>query len=241
MISKPLMTLSLVLLFLYVPVVQAQNSATTHVFPQIADGVWSDGSAITSRFVIASIGGFPATCSISLFGIGPDRLDASTSVSVPSASWQTVSTRGQDIIATGYARVDCSQPVFASLTYSVKSANGTTLTMATVSGAPVGSHALIPMVLNGHYRYAIAIANNNDSALTALMSFTANGNSVVRPIQVPPRSHYIAFVDEIFNVPADGTGTAEILANGSVGSGNFNVMALLFDQATFTSVVPAVI
>jgi len=43
-------------------VVQAQG--TTHVFPQIVDGVQSDRSVFTSRFWIASIGGFPASCNI---------------------------------------------------------------------------------------------------------------------------------------------------------------------------------
>src|SRR5262245_31392528 len=108
-----------VVLFLTASVVHAQNASTTHVFPQIVDGV-SDGSVFTSRFVIASIGGFTATCNISLFGIGPERL-STTRVTVRPASWETISTRGQDVIAAGYARLDCSQPVFASLTYSLQS------------------------------------------------------------------------------------------------------------------------
>src|SRR5262245_45251439 len=92
-----------ILFFLTASVVHAQNAGTTHVFPQIVDGVFTDGAAFTSRFVIASIGGFPATCNISLFGIGPERLTASASVSVQPASWEAISTRGQDVIAAGFA------------------------------------------------------------------------------------------------------------------------------------------
>jgi hypothetical protein len=95
------------------------------------------------------------------------------------------------------------------------------------------------MVLNGRYRYGIAIANDNDAMPVAIMSFTASGNSVVQSLQVPARSHYVVFVDDIFNVPASGQGTFEVLANGSVGSANFNIEALLFDQGTFTNIVPA--
>jgi hypothetical protein len=222
-------------------VVQAQNASTTHVFPQFVDGVNGDGSIFTSRLVIASIGGFPAICSFSLFGIGVERLASSASVSVQPASWEAISTRGQDVLATGYARLDCSQPVFASLTYSLQSGNGAPLGIATVPGAPVASHALIPMILNGRYRYAIAIANNNDALVEMILSFTSDGTAVVRSLQVQARSHYIAFVDEIFSVPSEGTGTFEILANGSVGAGNFNISALLFDQDAFTNVVPAVV
>jgi hypothetical protein len=130
-------------------------------------------------------------------------------VTVQPGSWQEISTRGQDVVASGYARLDCSQPVFASLTYSLQSANGTPLGIATIPGAPIASNALIPMVLNGRYRAA--------------------------------RSHYVAFADEIFSVPSQGSGTFEVLANGSVGSGNFNIMGLLFDGGAFTNVVPAIV
>jgi hypothetical protein len=230
----------LLILFILIPsVVRAQNAGTTHVFPQIVDGVLSDGSAFTSRFVIASIGGLPATCNISLFGIGPERLTG-TSVIVQPSSWEAISTRGQDALAAGYARLDCSQPVFASVTYSQHSA-GKSVGVATVPGAPVAARVLIPMVLGGGVRYGIALANNNDAELRASMSFTSNGTNVLRSLQVPAKSHYIAFVDENFTGPPDGSGTFEILANGSVGSGNFNITALLFDQAAFTNVVPAVV
>jgi len=227
--------------FLTASVVHAQNAGTTHVFPHIVDGVWSDGSAFTSRFSISNVGGFPATCNISLFGIGPERLTASASVLVQPSSWEEISTHGQDVLATGYARLDCSQPVFASLAYSLQLASTSLFEIATVPGAPLASRALIPMVLNGRYRYGIAIANNNDAQLIVSLSFSSNGTNVLRTLQVPPRSHYAAFVDEIFSVPVEGSGTFEILANGSVGSGNFNITALLVDQGGFTNVVPAVI
>jgi hypothetical protein len=240
MTSRLTPKLVLILLFLTESVVHAQSSGTTHVFPQIADGVSNDGSVFTSRFVIASIGGFPATCTVSLFGIGPERLTA-TAVTVQPGSWQEISTRGKDVVASGYARLDCSQPVFASLTYSLQSANGTALGIATVPGAPIASNALIPMVLNGRYRYGIALANNNDAPLLVTLSFTSGGTSVLRNVQVAARSHYVAFADEVFSVPAQGSGTFEVLANGSVGSGNFNIMALLFDQGVFTNVLPATV
>jgi hypothetical protein len=230
-----------IVFFLTGSVVHAQNANTTHVFPQFVDGVTGDGWVFTSRFVIASIGGLPATCNISLFGIGPERLTEGASVLVQPASWEAISSRGRDVLATGYARLDCSQPVFASLTYSMQSGNASPLGIATVPGAPVASNALIPMILNGRYRYGVAMANNNDGLLAVILTFTSNGTTVLRSLQLEARSHYVAFVDEIFSVPQEGTGTFEILANGSVGSDNFNITALLFDQGAFTNVVPAVV
>jgi len=220
---------------------QAQNAGLTHIFPQVVDGVGSDGTVYTSRFLIASSGGSPATCQISLFGIGPERLSARASVLVQGSFFETITTRGEDVIDTGYARLDCSQPVVASLTYSILSANGTTLGIATVPGAPPAGVVLIPIVLNGHYRYGIALANDDDEPQVVVLLFDSGATSLVRTIVLQPRSQYITFVDEIFNVPATGLGTLRIGAVPGGGPGSFHITALLFDQGGFTNVVPAVI
>src|SRR5262245_54262228 len=115
---------------------QAQSASLTHIFPQVVDGVGSDGTVYTSRFLIAS-GGSSATCQISLFGIDSDRLSARASVQVEGGFFETITTHGQDVVDTGYARLDCSQPVFASLTYSIVSASGTAIGIATVPSAPI--------------------------------------------------------------------------------------------------------
>jgi hypothetical protein len=220
-------------------IVHAQSESTKHVFPQIVDGVQADGSVFTSRVWIASIGGFPASCSLSLYGFGPERLTTSASFVVQPSSFVTISTRGQDAVADGYARLDCSQPVFASLTYFLQEPNSKPLGMATVTGTPATSRALIPMVLNGRYRYGIA--NDNDAPLLVALSLTSSPTSPLLPLQLQPRSQYVKFIDEIFNLPAEGLATFEILANGSVGSDNFNVTELLFDGGTFATLVPATI
>src|SRR6185369_6189863 len=106
---------------------------------------------------------------------------------VQGSSVETITTRGQDVIGTGYARLDCSQPVVASLTYSILSAAGTTLGIANVPSAPIASVALIPMVLNGRYRYGIAIANDNDAVQLVPFLFDSGPTSLVRTIQVQPR------------------------------------------------------
>jgi len=165
---------------------QAQNAGLTHIFPQVVDGVGSDGTVYTSRFLIASSGGSSATCQISLFGIGPERLSARASVLVQGSFFETITTRGEDVIDTGYARLDCSQPVVASLTYSMLSATGTPLGIATVPGAPVASVALIPMVLNGRYRYGIALANDNDAAQLVVLLFDSGTTSLYGPFRCSP-------------------------------------------------------
>ena len=232
-------TLLLAIIFLTASFAQAQNASLTHIFPQVVDGVWSDGTVWTSRFLIASSTGSPVTCQVSLFGLDPGRLSAPASVQVQESFFETISTRGEDVIGTGYARLDCSQPVVASLTYSVVSAAGKPLGIATVPSAPIASAALIPIVLNGRYRYGIATANDNDTPQVVVFLFDSGTTSQVWTVELQPRSQYVTFVDDVFDVPAAGLGTLRV---GSVGGAmNFHIEALLFDQGGFTNVVPFVI
>jgi len=98
------------------------------------------------------------------------------------------------------------------------------------------------MVLNGRYRYGIALANDNDMAQVVVLLFDSGATSLVRTIQLQPRSQYVAFVDESFNVPAAGLGTLRIGAVAGFGQpGNFHIAATLFDHSGLTNVVPAVI
>src|SRR5262245_60557856 len=113
-------------------VAQAQNAGMTHIFPQVVDGVGSDGTVYTSRLLIASSGGSPPTCQVSLFGLDPERLSAPATFLVEGSFFETITTRGENVMDTGYARLDCSQTVVASLTYSTVSATGTPLGIATV-------------------------------------------------------------------------------------------------------------
>jgi len=235
-------TLLLAIIFLTASVAQAQNASLTHIFPQVVDGAWSDGTVWTSRFLIASSTGSPVTCQVSLFGLDPGRLSAPASVQVQESFFETISTRGEDVIGTGYARLDCSQPVVASLTYSILSATGTPLGIATVPAAPIASVASVPMVLNGRSRYGIAMANDTDGPQLLVVLFDSGATSLVRPIPVQPRSQYVAFVDEIFNVPAAGMAILRIGAfDQAAQPGNFHITALLFDQGGFTNVVPTLI
>ena len=241
MISTLKTTLLVAIISLTASIAHAQSASLTHVFPQVVDGVGSDGTVYTSRFLIVSSGGPDATCQVSLFDIGAERLSAGDSILVPGTSFATITTRGEDAIDTGYARLDCSEPVFASLTYSILSANGTTSGIAMVPSAPVAAFALIPMVLNGRYRYGIAMANDTDAAQLVVLLFDSGATSLVKTIQLQPRSQWVAFVDEIFNVPTTGLGRLRIGAVDDSGPDNFYITALLFDQDGVTNVVPAVI
>jgi hypothetical protein len=236
------MKAALVLLILFLPPVAfGQGASTTHVFPQVADGRLADGSIYISRLWITNIGGNTATCTLSLFGMNSDRLASPATTVVQHSSWATMATFGQQPLSTGYARLDCSQPVFASLTYSLASPAGTTQGISTVLSSPAASYAAIPVVMNGRYRYGIAIANDNDLPLTAAIIFSSGPGGGGMSIQVPAHGQYVKFIDEIFPSLIQADGTIEIVANGSAGSANFNVTGLLFDGQAFTTLNPATV
>src|SRR5262249_5354654 len=79
---------------------QAQSASLTHMFPQVVDGVASDGSVYTSRFLIANTGGSSGVCRMSLVGMGPERLSASASVLIQGSFFETIATKGEDVIDT---------------------------------------------------------------------------------------------------------------------------------------------
>src|SRR5215831_5314732 len=229
----------LAILSLTASVAQAQNASLTHIFPQVVDGMGPDRTIYTSRFLITSNGATPATCQVSRLGLDPERLSAPATITVQGGSFQTITTRGEGVIDTGYARLDCSQPVVASLAYSRTTPTGIPLGFATVPNAPNASIVLIPMVLGGGYRHGIALANDKDAPQVVVLLFDSNSGAttLVKTIQVQPRSQYVAFVDELFNVPADGLGTLTIGAVDGTVPGNFHITALLFNQFGFTNVV----
>src|SRR5689334_1101696 len=106
MTSTPKTIVLLALISLTASLAEAQNAGLTRIFPQGVDGVASDG-IYTSRFLIASSSASAATCQVSLFGIGPERLSDRASFEVQGSSVETITTRGEGTIATGYARLDC--------------------------------------------------------------------------------------------------------------------------------------
>ena len=82
------------------------------------------------------------------------------------------------------------------------------------------------MVLNGRYRYGVAMANDNDAAQLVTFLFDSGAASLVRTIQLQPRSQYVVFMDEIFNLPAGGLGTLRVAAVAGIGADKFYITAL---------------
>src|SRR5262249_1289339 len=142
--------------------------------------------------------------------------------------WGLTVSAGRSPVASGYARLDCSQPVTATLIYSlVEKDQTTTLGIATEFPAPPTTYAMFPLSFVSGRRTRFAISNDNDIVANFTVQYTdINGNIYAQIVEVPARSQLVRFVDELFTVPnTSSTGSLEIV---SLSGAKFSVTGLVF-------------
>src|SRR5256885_9325923 len=101
---------------------EAQLASTYHIFPQIADGRFPDGSSFDSTFVMSNVNAPLANCSLQLYGLGTNRFPVPTnSFPLGQGGAAFVSTTATLQIASGYATLTCTQPVKAFVIYRFSS------------------------------------------------------------------------------------------------------------------------
>jgi hypothetical protein len=211
----------------------AQQAAYTNIFPQFVDGQIK-GNSYRSFLFINNHSGFSADCVLYLVGVDANRIMGSTAFTLPTNTVTARQTAGTAAMQSGYARLDCSSPVFASLVYMQGNpVDG----MATVfSSTSAKSYAVVQLLTGTNVHYAIALANDTDATADVLLTFqpsSTNQTSGER-IHIPPRSHYVNFLDQIINAPP---GAGLLLINGEGGS-VFHLTTLLYVGSVFTTVIP---
>ncbi len=232
---SPVIVVALLVLAVGTGSVSAQNASTSHVFPQVADGRQADGSYYESLFYIVNMSKSTATCTISMFGLSTSRLAFTGNINIQSGAWSATFTLGQEPLATGYAKVTCSQAVVASLQYFLIAPNDLVRGMATVFSSPGVTYAMLPAIFGGGFRHGIALANDSATAANVTLLFTGSDGQVVgKIIQIPARSQYVRFADEIISLPTQGYGSLELTSGQP-----FSIVGLLFNGAAFTTLVPA--
>jgi len=233
--------LSLMLLGVTPVELRSQGAATFHVFPQIADGVLSDGTGYVSLVLATNVSTQPARCTLRPYGGGlANRFFGSSTFTLPgSGSFNILPTVAALNVflplTTGYATLSCDQPVVAEVGYTYFSP------AAVLSGATVFSSAATTraqLINIAGSRLALAVANDTDSPgqyqLTVLNS---SGQPVVTgAMSVPARSNSARFLDELVTLPSNFTGAVSITSSSS----SFSVVGLFFIGSVFLS-QPAVI
>jgi len=210
----------------------AQGANTSHTFPQMADGRQSDGSYYNSLIIVTNLNSAPTSCGITLFGLDASRFAAPLNFTVPAGTWVGLVSSGQQPLATGYSTVSCTLAVNAMLIYGLSTAQNTTAGQATVFSSPPSTYALFPVLMVGGAKFGVAIANNTATTANCSILFTTSSGQITgKTLQIPAKSNYSHFLDEIISVPAEVIGTLEITSGSQ-----FSTIGLLFDGAVFTTV-----
>jgi hypothetical protein len=226
----------LVISLVSVPAATAQS--TSHVFPQVVDGVNADGAFWQSLIYATNLSGTDASCTISLYRQSDNGHPFQEMFLVASRSVLSLLQASNNPAASGYARLDCSQPVTAALIYKLTANDGTTtLGMATVFSSPATNYMLFPVLFPSSLRTGVAIANDNDMPLDVTVRFTDSNKTVTaQMIQIPARSQRVGFVDEILGLASLASGVLEIYSEPGP---QFNAVGLVFAGNVFSTLVPA--
>jgi hypothetical protein len=212
-----------------------RNANTFHVFPEIADGVFSDGSYFQTHLLATNVNLESATCTYNLYGLSTTRLQgANRFVLAGFGAYYLLPTTGtQFSVASGYASLGCDRPVTAILLYSYVTRFGLTA-VATVFPSQSGTRAQLFVDQRTGSRLGVAIANDTSSA-SNYQIIVANASGIEvgrRTITVNAKSSASGFVDEFVALPPAFAGTVAIY---SPSGSPFSVIGLIFSGALFTT------
>lgn len=234
----------LLLWFLWIGAARASAQDKNHIFPQFADGKFSDGTYYQSTVMILPwFDTEAATCTLALNGLNTsfDVGGAGNrfTISVPAGGSYIAKTAGLQPIVSGYASLTCSDEVLANVLYSFHAANGVELSAATVFSSSVlftSFQAKLQLDHRAGARVGVAIANDSDVPHTYTIAFTGNGSTTTNQITVPARRNVAKFADELLLLPTNAVG---ILSVKSTDFSDVTIIGLRYVGAAFTT-IPAV-
>lgn len=219
----------------------AQSANTLHVFPQVADGAFSDGTFYRSTIFAVNSGSLDAACTIQLYGMSPTRLlGPSIFTLVAGGGVIRNGTSGTSEFARGYATLECNQPVQAYVQFELVAPTQEVMGTAAVFPAVQTQTAEFLAPTTPIYRLGLAIANNTDSTATYRIRVgTAGSNELQTNVIVPSRSSIARFADELVSIP-DGFLPVAILVESTGADQNpVHSIGLVFSGGVF-STIPAV-
>ncbi len=176
--------------------VQGDGRGTYHIFPQFADGRFSDGSYYRATLMYSEPTALnTGTCTFNWAAGGKSILSGQYSFG-PSA-WQIDSTPGSAAFTSGYATLSCSSAINAHVLYSFYAPNGHKLSEATVFPSLPGRVVQLLADHRDGARLGIAIANDNTASQTIAIAVWENGQSVTRSHTLSSKSNLVGFIDEL--------------------------------------------
>ncbi len=215
---------------------------TKLIFPQIADGHFTDGTYYRSTLLISSTDGSEATgCNLQLQGMSAtfDGLGTGNTFKfdVDARGWLITSTPGVDTFRFGFATLLCDVSVNAQVIYGIYDKSGKKLSEATVFPSDGGSAVQLLADNREGARLALAIANPaaGPSKYTITVSSPEGGELNTGTVTIPSNSSTAQFLDEILGLPDNYFGQVVI-----TGSEKVHAMGLRFTGPIFTTIPASV-
>jgi uncharacterized delta-60 repeat protein len=220
------------------------NKSTNHIFAQIADGRFSDGSGYSSTLVISSDASTATTCTATLAGLTiPGFGDGRTlSINVLAGRVAAVETPGtQSGVRSGYLSLACTAPVAAQVLYAFRSSTGVVLGEATVFSSPAATVAQLFVDQRNGSQLGIAVANPSSTAKEiVIVANDQTGTEVGKSsVQLAAGAQTARFLSDLVQVPPNFRGPVQIYSNSTAAS-DIYAIGLRFNGAVFTT-IPSVL
>ena len=240
--------------------IAAQTTRTYHVFPQVFEGRRPDGLYYRSSFMIAAPDTSDLTAcvfrvrglSIKGGNVAGNTFSGDTySFTVNAGGWDILRTSGEQDFSSGYASLECTQPVHAHLMYSVYDASGTVISETIVPSAPPSTEALLISDQDRNARLWIAVANDSDASGQVHLQIeyrlqVATPRSQPAPasllypktLTIAARAAVAAFIDELIPSNPDLSlyGIDKVILTSD--SGAIHVAGLRYNGMAFSPVLP---
>ncbi|OLE46662.1 MAG: hypothetical protein AUI36_21850 [Cyanobacteria bacterium 13_1_40CM_2_61_4] len=204
-----------------------------HVFPQFADGRFSDGNYYRTTLMITNPSSTAGSnCTLQLRGLTVPGFSLNYTMGI--GGWVISSTSGTQAFQSGYATLQCTTRVEAQLLYSFYAANGVKFSEATVFSSPAARTVQILSDSREGAQVGIALANDSDQVITYnIVVGDVNGNIVGSATQaLAARSSIAKFVSEFVTLPSNHYGQVIV---GSA-SGSVSIIGLRFTGSIFTTI-----
>jgi M6 family metalloprotease-like protein len=213
------------------------TTSTRHVFPQMADGYFGDGTYYQSTVIVTnSSSGTMPSCALQLHGF---TIGGQSTLSFTLSGAYLLATPGNSqALKTGYATLLCSSNVEAQLLYTEYSRTGTKISEATVFSSPSANSLRIIGDERGGTQLGLAVANDSDQTGRYTISIYGSNGALVGTYQmtVDAGKNRAVYLDELAAIPANYLGIVDIVST----SGTASLIGLRFTGSLFTTVPGAI-
>ena len=206
-----------------------------HVFPQFADGKFSDGTYYRTTRIYINSGSSSTNCATQLYGATTDGVSTFPATNLAPGSSVVAPTSGTQIpLQSGYAALQCQSAVDAQELFSYYSASGVKLSEATVFSSPASKTVQILADTREGAQVGMAIANDSDQATTYTITVGDVTGSVVGSTQVTlqPRTATAKFLSQFVPLPANFFG--QVIVSSSTGTAS--IIGLRYTGNVFTTI-----